>query len=47
MEQKLNPSEEEINDLHERYCAALKNLFDEYKLSCDDDATDETGLEII
>lgn len=47
VEQKLSPSEEEINELHDRYCTALKRLFDEYKLSCDDETTAETQLKIV
>uniref|UniRef100_A0A0M3IWK8 diacylglycerol O-acyltransferase n=1 Tax=Ascaris lumbricoides TaxID=6252 RepID=A0A0M3IWK8_ASCLU len=33
VEKNLNPSQEEIDALHNEYCTQLKKLFDEYKVN--------------
>ena len=45
--QTSNPTETEVDELHERYCAALVHLFDKYKLSYDADCNAQTKLTII
>lgn len=45
--QTSNPTETEVDELHERYCAALVHLFDKYKLSYDSDCNAQTKLTII